>query len=69
MNSMSIRNLKLKYYLIMYYWNNKENAYFIVSTDETTALKNLFMQSLNVGVVLKKDDILDIKEIEIMHPN
>jgi hypothetical protein len=69
MDSISIRDKKLKYYVITYFWNEKENVYFIISTNETTALNYFFMQSLLVGVLLKREDILNIKELEIMNPN
>ena len=69
MDSRSIKNLKLKYYVITYFWNNKDNVYFIISINEMTALVYFFTQSLLSGIVLSKKDILDIKELEIMNPN
>lgn len=69
MEPISIRNLKLKYYVITYYWNNKDNIYSIISTDEIVALTYFVSQSFSSGVVLSKENILDIKELEIMNPN
>jgi hypothetical protein len=67
--SISIRNKKLNYYVITYFWNEKENVYFIVSTSEAIALAYFLTESISTNIVLKKEDILNIKEIEIMHPN
>ena len=69
MDSMSIKNLKLKYYVIMYYWNNKDNVYFVISNSEVTALAYFFTESLLSGIILSKENIIDIKELEIMNPN
>lgn len=69
MEPISIRNLKLKYYVITYYWNNKDNIYSIISTDEIVALTYFVSQSFSSGMALSKENILDIKELEIMNPN
>jgi hypothetical protein len=69
MESISIRNKKLKYYVIMYFWNEKENVYYIISTNETTALNYFFVENLLIGILLKREDILSIKELDMMNPN
>ena len=69
MEPISIRNLKLKYYVITYFWNNKDNIYSIISTDEIVALTYFVSQSFSSGMTLSKENILDIKELEIMNPN
>jgi hypothetical protein len=67
MESISIRNMNLKYYYIKYLVGQQECVYFIVSTSETLAIGNFIAQIKKAK--LEIDGIMSINEIEIMNPN
>jgi hypothetical protein len=69
MESISIRNKKLNYYVITYSFNEIENVYFIVSTSETTAVNFFLSQNAAANVSVGKEDILNVSEIGMMNPN
>lgn len=67
MKSVSIRNMKFKYYVIKYLVGEQECVYFLVNTSETLAIENFINQIKKSK--LEIDGIMSINEIEIMNPN
>ena len=67
MKSVSIRNMKFKYYVIKYLVGEQECVYFLVNTSETLAIEN-FINQIEKSK-LEIDGIMSINEIEIMNPN
>ena len=67
MKSVSIRNMKFKYYVIKYLVGEQECVYFLVNTSETLAIENFINQIEKTK--LEIDGIMSINEIEIMNPN
>jgi hypothetical protein len=67
MKSVSIRNMKFKYYVIKYLVGEQECVYFLVNTSETLAIENFINQIEKTK--LEIDGIMSINEIEILNPN
>lgn len=69
MNPISIRNISLKYFVITYLLDNKKNVFFILSSDEISALTYFFIEAVKNKLIVKSDQIISIKALEIMNPN
>jgi hypothetical protein len=68
-NYFSVKDIKLKYYMFKYLWNNKENVFFILSNNESTAIKSFIKESEKAGFDIDISDILIIQELSLTNPN
>jgi hypothetical protein len=68
-NYFSVKDIKLKYYMFKYLWNNKENVFFILSNNESTAIKSFIKESEKTGFNIDISDILIIQELSLINPN
>ena len=69
MDSISIRNVSLKYFVITYLLNDKKNVFFILSSDEMTALTYFFVEVAKNEIIIRANQIVSVKALELMNPN
>jgi len=69
MDSISIRNVSLKYFVITYLLNDKKNVFFILSSDEMTALTYFFVEAAKNQIIIRANQIVSVKALELMNPN
>lgn len=69
MDPISIRNISLKYFVITYLLDNKKNIFFIIGSDEISALSYFFVEAFKNKLIIGPEQILSIKALELMNPN
>lgn len=69
MESISIRNMELKYYAITYLMHDQECLYFIVTSSEKSAVIYFILQAKKSGIDIDFKDIVKVKAIDIINPN
>lgn len=69
MESISIRNMNLKYYAITYLMYDQECLYFVVTSSEKSAVIYFILQAKKSGIDIDFKDIVKVKAIDIINPN
>lgn len=69
MKPISIRNMDLKYYVITYLIGKQECIYFIVSSDQETAINHFLLKTKNSNYDINMDSIVNVRALDFINPN
>lgn len=69
MESISIRNMDLKYYVIDYLIDQQKCIYFIVSSNRDVAVDHFLNKAQKISFNITKKNIINVRTLDFINPN